>query len=220
MIYDGAMVPIKTTTEAKERAADPERGERRPINSWGAIGLLSATFGLLSAVLIGSRSLTIGIAGVGIACTASGMLLEFYRHKNRAWGWLTFGALMCLATLGVTVFAGGLLNSYWGMDAAVPVSDPHLMVVVPRDAPRGVSRPLLQDDCADGVKEAIRQDDVVIRLNAVRLGSVLGKPETNFLLVEIRLSSGGNERILPFEGFDKNYHRPVLKDGAGALTRF
>ena len=63
----------------------------------------------------------------------------------------------------VALAAPSWLNNRWG-GSTVSLGDPDLQVIVPRDIPLSKGRRPTADDWADAENEAIRQDDVFIRI--------------------------------------------------------
>jgi hypothetical protein len=84
--------------------------------------------------------------------------------------------------------------------------------------PRSEGKPQLSDVWAAAEKEAVRQDDVVLRLDSVAFGPIPDRGG-EFLLIHLRIASAGNERMIPFAGFSSN-QQPILKDASGRSYRF
>ncbi len=209
----------KRAPAVKVDDSEPEESAPSWINPWGAGGFLFAALGLVSATAIGSRGLTYTLLGLGVGAVLLGIALAAIQRRSVNSSWLGIGGLANVAALCLVLFAPGLLNRFWGMDGAVPIPDPHMLVAVPRDAQRSAGRLLAPEEWADGVKELVRQNDAQIRLDSVMLGTVPERPGKSVLLVTIRFANVGNEQIT-FEGFSKVAHSPVLKDASGKTYDF
>jgi hypothetical protein len=124
-----------------------------------------------------------------------------------------------LVTLSVTLFAPGVLNRYWAMDAQVPRPDPHLLVVAPINQESDKGRPLAPEEWADASMQVIRQADVFVRILAVQTGPIKERGPKALLLIQFRLACTGNEGPIVFEGFGRE-HQPSLKDAGGQSRAF
>jgi hypothetical protein len=112
------------------------------------------------------------------------------------------------------LFAGGLLNKVWTMDAPVPKSDPHLMVALPINQEPREGRPLAPEDRIDAASEAIQQNDVFFRIMAVRIPDAdEGYPPS--LLIQFRIAGRSNAEPVRFQGFGRDKHKPKLSDDMG-----
>jgi hypothetical protein len=115
-------------------------------------------------------------------------------------------------------FAPGFLNSRWAIDKAVPKPDPNLLAVVSRNKAMEKGRPLAADETVDAATEGIRQDDVVVLIDSVKIGAVDGKGRSPYLLVQFRVVNSGQGESISLEGFTE--HPPVLSDSAGQTFAF
>jgi hypothetical protein len=205
---------------AKRDSNDAEEEDSAPsnINPLGAVGLILATFGLLSATLLGNRGLTYTMLGLGITAVILGFALAAVFRKTGNLGWLVIGGMVNAAVLSVVLFAPGLLNRYWAMDAAPPQPDLHQMTAFSGE-PDDIGRVLAPADVVDATN-SIAQDGVSLRIVAAATGEVAGKGTKRFLLVWIRVSCIGYQRPITFEGFGSDKHRPTLKGAAGESYAF
>ncbi len=200
------------------------------INPWGLTALLLATLALLQAAWPGVRDLTITLAILGVGVVLVGLAAagrHAWTRKDRVWlvgtGVLN-GFLLLLA-----IFLPGLLNVYWPLDVpAHQTQDRNALVRVPRDRLQAEGQPLTEDDWVDAATAAIRQYDVVVRLDSARAGPWSNKvdgplPENggkNYLRIHLRLGNAGHTLPLVFEGFDNDRHQPLLRDAAGRSCPF
>jgi hypothetical protein len=134
--------------------------------------------------------------------------------------WLGLGGAMSVIVLCLALFSPGLLNARWALAAPVAKSDTNLFVRVPRDQPQHKGKPLADGEVVDGRSEAIRQDDVVLRLESVTIGPLAGKGEKWYVQVHCRVLNAGQSKIVTFQGFGPGTNHPVLTDAAGRSYRF
>ena len=124
------------------------------------------------------------------------------------------GLVLCLA-----IFSPGLLNNRWALDFAVPKPNQDEQVVIPRDQPRDPGKVLTTEDWVDAATEAIRQDDMLLRVESVQVGSFADKGPTAYVLVHLQFANIGSGTIT-FHGFDRDKHLPVLSDTLGSSYAF
>jgi hypothetical protein len=180
----------------------------------GAVGLALAAFGFASASVLGIRSVTATLAIAGLAVAVLGTLLAFKKPKLIDRIWLTGASVVSLSTLGLMLLSPGTLYRDWAMERKVLPRDPNLLVVISTDKDDDLGRPLTPEDWVDAAGQAIRQDDVGLRIMSVQRAS-LNESNTKgpqFLLIQIRLANSGVEGPIAFEGFRKDKHQPTLKD--------
>jgi hypothetical protein len=170
------------------------------------------------ASLVGTRWLTIAISVLGGLTAAFGSWKTRANRqlRDRVW-FVTTGALSALTILLIFV-APGFLNSRWAIDKRIPKADPNQLTVVPRNKPMEKGRPLSKDETVDAATEAVRQDDVVVLIDSVKIGEVAGKGDTLYLLVQFRVVNAGQGQSISLEGFAE--HQPHLSDSAGRAFAF
>ena len=207
---------------AEVEETEPEEVSSTPawINAWGAAAFIVTTLGLLEASVIGIRWITIACAATGFVLVIAGISASAKDRQQKDLVWLTLSGTLSVTALLLVVFAPGMLNYYWTMDAAVPLPDPNKLVVVPRGEPRSAGKPQLGDVWAAAEKEAVREDDVLLRLDSVAIGKIPERGAGDFLLIHLRIASAGNERKIHFNGFSTAKNQPILKDVAGRSYRF
>src|SRR5205823_1255408 len=96
-------------------------------------------------------------------------------------------------------------------------------LAVPKDPKDGTlveGRPLAGDEWADATTEAIRQNDVEVRVEAVKIGRLPDKGATSFFLVYLRLCNVASGQPIPLGGFTPDTQRPTLADDAGSPFAF
>lgn len=191
------------------------------INPWGLVAFLLAALALLLASIIGLRSLTILLAALGLVVVLVGIPLSWPRRQTRDRVWLTLGGSVSGAVLGVALFASGLLNPFWAIDFPVPRNqDPNRMVVVPRDVLQDPGKPYTAGDWVDAETEAIRQYDMIVRVDSVKTGPLPDKEDRFYLQIHLRLANSGHTENIPIECFGVDKHPPALHDDSGRLYPF
>jgi hypothetical protein len=119
----------------------------------------------------------------------------------------------------VALAVPGLLNERWLMDAPV-ADDPEAQVLVGRDKPPLTEgRRLSAEDWAEAHTDAVRQGDVVIRVESVKVGPLPGLPDPDYLQVHLRVAICRRERTITVEGFGGD-RQPALTDDAGHSYTF
>lgn len=190
------------------------------VSPWGLAALLLGSVGLLLASLVRIPWPTVTLAACGAVAALLGIPFARGVHQKQHRLWLAFGGVLSALVLGVALVRPGLLNHYWVINFPVPESDPHPMVVVPHEKPRDPGQPLAESDWADAGKEAIRQDDLLMRVDSAKSGRLPEKGLTPYLLVNFKLTQIRPERNNAFSGFQGVQQRPVLKDESGHTYAF
>jgi hypothetical protein len=228
------------STPAPEAGA-PDRGEGEPrhsplatvpppgypspkpvpdwVNVWGLAGVLLTGVGLSFAALGLPRFLTILLAGLGLAVSALGFLAT-EKRKPKDNLWLFPSGILGLIALALALFWPHVLNRWWTMRRPPPAADMSTQLLVSRDN-QVVGGPASPSHWADARKTAIRQGDVHIRLEEVKIapapvaGEIKDPAVLTSLLITVRISNAGHLRRVDFEGFAKN--PPVLRDDQGKV---
>ena len=188
------------------------------MNPWGFAACGAATLALLVATLTAVYWLTVAlaVAGIGMAfwgtCTTSAE-----RWPRGRVSLFSSGGLNALILL-LALFVPGVLNGWWSIDVAPPKRDRNALVVVPRDNPLDEGKPL-ESEWTNAETEAVRQDDVLIRLESVRVSRLPKKPGLYFL-VHFRLSAVGSGETIRFEGYAAGGDGPRLTDDFGKSYAF
>jgi hypothetical protein len=209
-----AAVELEDEEEEEQEAAIPSW-----INPWGAAAFGLATLALLQATLVGFRFLTVLLALAGSVLVGLGIRATGEDRKTRDQVWFYISGVLNGAILILALFLPGVLNSWWALDRPAPSKDPNKLVLVPRDKTQEEGQPLGADDWADASTEAIRQDDVLVRVESVKVGPVADKGTDSRLLVHLRLANVGQGKPIPFEGFGGK-HEPKLTDESGGSFAF
>jgi hypothetical protein len=191
------------------------------VNAWGlaAFGLGVLALLLASPYLLGVRLLTISLSVCGVVVLLLGLWSDRNNPRKGRIS-LALGGLLSGAVLFFAAFVPGIINSRWTRDFSVPTSDPNSLVVVRRDYPRDEGKSLSAEDWVDAVREAIRQDEVYVRVESVQVDRLADNGENKYVLVFLRLGNSGHERSVRFAGFSRDQHKPILTDNEGKQYPF
>jgi hypothetical protein len=199
------------------QAGDDEQ-ETVWISPWGASAFCVSAMALLQASTLGSWWLTVALAAVGVVLFAGGVWATRERRRVKDRVWLTLGGTVSGAALVLALFAPGLLNRYWAMDIRLARPDVNEQFVVNRDTPLDEGRRMPADESANAATDGIRQEDMFVRLESVKKGT-LPKGDGVALLFHVRLINCKHERTIEVEGFVSE-HKPVLTDESGQVCAF
>jgi hypothetical protein len=189
------------------------------ISPWGAAAFAVATLALLQASVLGLRWLTVGLAALGLLLLGQGIRATRNDRQSRDRVWFTVGGGLSGVVLLAALIVPGLLNSRWAIDSAVPQTDPDAQMLVPRARPLDEGRRLAAEDWAEAETEAIRQGDLIVRVESVEVGPLPEKADVPYLLVHLRLANCKHGTIAA-EGFGNDKQPPVLTDDAGGSYPF
>lgn len=208
-------LPARTAEDSEEKAGSLPAW----LSPWGLGGFALGGLGLLLASLTGVRLLTITLAAVGLGIVVLGVWATRKERETKDTIWLSLGGLMAGVVLCLSLFSPGLLNIRWALDQAVVQTDVNVQTRVPRDKPQQEGKPVAPEDWIDASTEALRQDDVVVRVESVFAGD-LAEMGGNYLQVHLRLTNSGQVRTIKFEGFGTDKHKPILSDDSGRSYSF
>lgn len=210
---DGPVPAVTPRRQPKQPEAVPDEDDGSP-SLWAAAAFILAALALFQGAVIGIRAISISMAGLGVVLALIGYVVVALGARSRpGFSWLHAGAGSSALVLLATLFFPTLVNRRWAIDFAVPEPDPQAQVVVPRTAPLTQGKPHKADEWPDATTEAVRQHEVVVRVDGVKTDVVNGRKA---LLVHVRIANSGRGEQVTFEGFDQVNHKPTLKDGAGA----
>jgi len=190
------------------------------VSPWGLAAFCFAVLALLLASVVGMRILTIALSAVGLVAVAFGIWASRGDRQIQDWIWLALGGTTSGAVVVLALAKPDVINSRWAIDFSIAPSDPNQQVLVPRDYPRDEGKPLSPEEWVDAATEAIRQDELFVRVDSVQSDRLPDKGDTRYLLVHLRLSNSGQGRSIAFAGFSKNHHVPVLMDDSGHAYPF
>jgi hypothetical protein len=190
------------------------------VNPLGLAAFCFAVLALLLASVVAMRILTITLSAMGIVVVVLGFWLSRNDRQIKDWIWLALGGTISGGVLLLALWSPQVINSRWAIDFAVTPSDPNQQVLIPRDYPRDEGRPVSAEEWVDAATEAIRQNDLFIRVDSVEADRLPDKGDTRYLLVHLRLSNSGQGRTIALAGFSRDQHVPVLRDDSGHAYPF
>jgi hypothetical protein len=210
----------RPTTVRAEEEEDEEDESSLPswASLWGLSAFVLGGLGLLLASLLAKRWVTIGVSSLGVAVAVMGIPMAWNRPAKKHRVWLGLGATMSSAVLILAIFAPEYLSNWMALDRSVATKDMDQQVAIPRELVRDKGRPLAAEDWTDAVSEAIRQEDIVLRVESADNGQVSGRDDRT-VNIHIRLSNLGAQTIA-FAGFAGDKHPLVLSDDGGRTYRF
>ncbi len=192
---------------------DDEEGLIGWVSPWGLAVCGVAALATVQATVLGLRFLTVGLAAVGLVLLVVGLGATREERRPRDKVWLTLGGILNGAVLILTLILPGLLSEQWAIDTPVSAPDMNARVLVPHNRPLEEGKPMGEDDWADAATEAIRQEDLLVRVESVKVGALPGQGG-ECLLIHLRLGNCRKD-IIPLEGFSPSGHAPKLSDDAG-----
>jgi len=209
----GETAPRRPAAVPNQEEQEGTASEGARVNPYGAVAVALAALATTSATLVGVRAVTIVLVILGLLVVAVGLVAgkanRDRKAKDRDRVWFTLGGALNGVVLLLVLLRPGWLNSFWALDTEVNEPNPQQFVAVPRPQPFSAGRLLTADDWVDASKDAIRQDNVAVRIESVKSGSRGGTPCLQIHLLIIN----GRTEVLKIAGFSE--HKPVLTDGSG-----
>jgi hypothetical protein len=171
-----------------------------------ALAMLLAAFAL-------PRFLTLCFAGIGFLLALAGAVAprEEWKVKDKVWLGLGGGGSGVLLLLAL--FRPSWVNDRWGMDFAVPEPDRNKQMMVSRDNHSEVKE-LRGDDRVDAQTHAIRQGDMLIRVESAMVDRVPGQDQP-VLLIALHIANVGQLHLITYHGQASGEHPAVLRDSRG-----
>jgi hypothetical protein len=215
-----AVPAVFSPTVANAPAEGPGPGW---VSWWGLSAASLASLAVLFVSVPRWRLPALALATLGLAVVLFGLLATLEGRKASDCVWLTLGGIANAAVLFLVLVAPEIFNGLWVIDTAVPRTDPDQQVLMARDQSRE-DRVLVDGQWADAADDAIRQDDLLLRVQSVQVGPQpedrAKRPAARFLLVHLRLLNVGHERTIQLAGFAEDTHRPTLTDDRGRPLAF
>lgn len=190
------------------------------ISPWGTVTWIVAVLAVFQAAVLGFWWLTICLAIVGIGLLGSGIWATAGNRRLRDWVWFALGGGLCIAVLVVSLAMPGLMNRQWAIDTAAPRVDPDAPVIVGRDMALEEGKRASADDWADALTHAIRQEDLLVRVESVKIGTLPGKGDTSYFLIHLRLANCKQLQTITVDGFQSEPNRPTLTSESGRSHAF
>jgi hypothetical protein len=214
-----AAARLQPQPEPEDESHPPPQELPRWINLWGAASVGAAALAVLQGTLGGFRVVTIALTVVGGALVYAGVRASEKRNLDRDRAWFYgAGALNGLVLL-LALFAPGIINGWWALDTTPPPRDVHKLVALSRDKPGDEGRVVGSDDWVDAATETIRQEDIVLSVESVKIGRLPDRGAAPFVLIHVRLTFIPTGAPPTFEGFG-DQHKPALTDGSGRSLAF
>src|SRR5581483_7609159 len=189
------------------------------VNPWGLAALALALAGLVQASLLGVRVLSIALAAGGLVLGIVGGVLSRGQRGPADRVWLALAQTASVLLLVVVLAAPGWLNRLWGVNATVPAPDLDAQEYVDRFWPKLKLRTPAAGDWADAQKEAIRQWDVVVRVDGCGPGAGPLRGPEKYLVIQLGLMNAGHREGVTFTGFAAEPNSPVVADESGQAYR-
>jgi putative heme-binding domain-containing protein len=190
------------------------------ISPWGLTALALATLGLLGASVLHVRGVTIALSALGLALVLPGIWACRRGCQVSHWIWLLLGGGLSAIVLALALFHPGILHRSWILENHVVQEDPNQQMLVPVEIPFDSGRPLANSEWVDAGREGIRQQDLFVRLETVKIGQLPDKGAASFLMVQFRLSQIRPDKKASFKGFAPDKFAPVLTDAGGKAYKF
>jgi hypothetical protein len=183
------------------------------LNGWGAVAFFLASLALLFAAFTFPRLVTISLAVLGFLVGLAGVLASLPEWKTKDGVWLLLGGGGSALLLLLALFRPGALNSQWGMDFAVAEPDANKQMLMSRDG-KTETRELGPGERIDAETNALRQGDVLIRVESVVVDRVLEKNQPG-LLITLHIANAGPLREVVYHGQGSDEHLAVVRDSQG-----
>jgi hypothetical protein len=168
---------------------------------------------MLLAALTLPRFLTIFFAGLGFLLALAGAVAPREEWKNKDMVWLGLGGVGSGMLLLLALFRPDWVNDRWGMYVAVPEPDRNKQIMVSRDNQTEVKE-LRGDDRVDAQIHAIRQGDMLIRVESAVVDRVPGQDQP-VLLIALHIANVGQLHLITYHGQASGEHAAVLRDSRG-----
>jgi hypothetical protein len=164
------------------------------------------------------RYLALCSAGLGLLLGVVGAVMPRQAWKSKDAIWLALGGGGCGLLLLVGLFRPGWLNDRWAMDFEVNEPDYNKQFVVPRTA-KAEGKELRDEDRVDAATHAIRQGDLLIRIESAEVKR-LTPSDPPLLLVFLHIENIGQLHIVAYHGQGLGEQPAVVRDSRGkALQR-
>ena len=197
--------------DADSSAASEQGGWRRHIHPGGVVALWLVALALVAASFPGWRWLVVLLCANGFLTALGAFLVTFLSHRPRPIV-PAVGGVLALALLGTVLIFPGWLNERWAMDFPVPEPDLNLQELVSSDNTVKI-RDLTADDWVNADKQALRQGDLLIRVDKVVVGKVEGL-EQPCLQITLVIANVGM-RLRTYHGQGIGDQVPLLRDQQG-----
>lgn len=160
-----------------------------------------------------ARHLSLSVAGLGLLVGLAGAVIPRDEWKSKDAIWLALGGGGCGLLLLVGLFWPGWLSDRWAMEFVVPEPDYNKPFMVPR-AGNAEGKELRSEDRVDAATHAIRQGDLLIRIESAEVKR-LTKNDPPVLLIALHIENIGQLHIVTYHGQGGGEQRAVVRDSRG-----
>jgi hypothetical protein len=175
------------------------------INVWGVFAFSLAALAMLLAAF--------AFAGVGLLLGLIGLAARPDEWKIKDAVWLALGGGGCGVLLLVGLVRPAWLSDRWAFDFRVPEPDANKLLMVSRDNTTEVKE-LRADDRVDAATHAIRQGDVLLRVESAVVERQTPK-EPPVLLISLHIGNVGPLHMLTYRGQAGGSQGAVVRDSRG-----
>lgn len=186
------------------------------INLWGFAGFFLTSMALFFATSGLLRSLSIPLAIAGLVICLAGVPFT-PRKKARDFAWFGLTSVLNLAFLLVAFVWPHHLNRFWGMDQSVKSVDPAMQFLASRNNQVQRGRDLDGQAWVEADKHAVRQGDIHVRVEDVKIELDQSKemPTPKHTSITVRVSNMGQLHRFTYRSPVLAGQPPILRDNRG-----
>lgn len=209
-----AVLPRLPAFEIAEPPPPPEPSSLPPwINAWGVFAFSCAAVAMLLAALSLPRWLSLAFAVLGVLLGLAGAVAPRDEWKIKDALWLALGGGGCALLLFLGLLRPAWLNDRWGRNFVVPEPDGNKLMEVSRNNESEIKE-LSGGDRVDAAKHAIRQGDLLIRVESAEIKRS-AKKEPPMLFVALRIENVGQLHLVTYRGQGGTGPKAVVRDSRG-----
>jgi hypothetical protein len=183
------------------------------INAWGVAAFVLTALALLFAAFALPRFLTLSLTGLGLLAALAGVVAAWDNWQIKDGIWLTVAGGGSGLLLLLALFAPDWLNDRWGRDFVVPEPDLNEQMMVSRDNNADVKK-LDGGDRVNAETYAIRQGDIVVRVESARVDRMPGQDQP-VLLIALHIANVGYLHNVTYRGQASGEQRVLVRDSRG-----
>lgn len=183
------------------------------INPWGVFAFALAGLVMLLAAFALPRWLVLSCAGLGLLLGLIGLAVRPDEWKFKDVAWLALGGGSCTLLLLAGLSRPGWLSDRWAIDFVVPELDGNKQLMVSRDNDKEIKE-LHGDERVDAATHAIRQGDLLLRVESAVLTRVTGN-DPPILLITLHIGNVSPVHMLTYHGQAGGSQSVVVRDSRG-----